>query len=901
MESSGTKQLDRKLGFWSVYCISMGAMMGSGIFVLPGLAAGITGPRLYWAYILAGLFAMPAVLSKIELATAMPVAGGTYVYVDRSLGPWMGTIVGLGTWFSLCSKIAFALVGLGTYLRFFTDVPPLHFSVGVLALLVAVNIVGVSKASGIQIAIVLFCIVCLLGMTFVGMPNVDPALHEPAFPSGVGGLLSGAAFVFVSYAGVTKIASIAEEVHHPERNLPLGMLGAQISAMCLYAVLAWLITGHTSYLELSSDITPITTTAQAIFGPKGSFFFAVVAVVALISMSNAGVLATSRKPFAMSRDDMMPNVVQSISERFGTPWIAILMTGLLLLCLLLFMPVVKLAKLASGFKIFIFGIVNVSVIILRESGASWYKPTFRAPLYPWLQALGIIGGIWLLYSLGMVGVLGVAAAIVIGSIWYWLYARKRVTRRSLLRHLWGEQYVLQATEEAEAEEEMAVDLPNVIVPIFGGEPCAERLIQLASTFTHGDRMEVLRIEEVPESMQLRSHIDADNEGKALYRATEVIAEQLDADIAFHDLVTHNAKQALHHRALATSSEWIIMEWPTRRDLRFLVRHPLSWWIDHPPCDLAIFLDRGGPYDGNTEDDFRRILVLAEPGPYDSLLVHVADRLASSQDGATITLFEPISEDASDIEVEQHRTYHEQLASLCASPAESRIVRGSDPYSTIAQVTADYDILLIGAPPEKTMTTLFFGSREDRSASVASCSVLKVKAPRHLVHHRFELRHEDAQEQMILAPHIHHAVALPGLRFRSKADVFRHVGLELVFAGLSSSSDDVFQALQQRERRQTTALHEGVAISAPTVESLKCTEVVLVTLDQPIDFQSPGRPMVDVLLLVLAPRSDRQTQLWVLERLSRMAFRTSLLEKLRAAKEAGEMKDVVLHIMAEEQI
>ena len=901
MSKQVTKQLDRKLGFWSVYCISMGAMMGSGVFVLPGLAAGITGPRLYWAYILAGMFALPAVLSKAELATAMPVAGGTYVYVDRSLGPWMGTITGLGTWFSLCSKIAFALVGLGTYLRFFTDFPPLYFSLGVLAVLVAVNILGVSKASGIQIAIVLFCIACLLGMAVVGFPSVDPALHEPAFPEGAEGILSGAALVFVSYAGVTKIASIAEEVHHPDRNIPLGMFGAQLSAMCLYAILAWIITGHTSYLELGDDYAPITTTAQAIFGPTGSFFFAVVSVIALVSMANAGILATSRKPFAMSRDNMMPKVVQTISDRFGTPWVAILMTGTLLLCLLLFLPVDKLAKLASGFKIFIFGMVNVSVIVLRESGARWYKPSFLSPLYPWVQILGILGGIWLLYSLGLVGVMGVAVAITIGSLWYLLYARKRVTRRSVLRHLWGEQTVLQATEEAEAEEDMALHLPKVIVPLFGGEPCAERLIQLAGAFTDDDIMEVIRLEEVPESMQLRSHIDADAEGKALAEATEAMAMQIDAEVVFHDLVTHNAKQALHHRAEATAAEWVIMEWPTRRDLRFLVRHPMSWWIDHAPCDLAIFLDRGGPYDGDTTDDFKRILILAEPGPYDSLLVHVADRLAATQEGAHVTLFEPISENASAAEVQQHRTYHEQLSSLCASPCDSRIVRGPNAFQTIAEVTADYDILIIGAAAENTLHTLFFGSREHRAASKASCSVLKIKAPRHQVHHRFDLRREDTQDQMILAPYIHHAVVGHCVEVNKKQDLFKLVGTMVRDSKATNNPEAVTAALFERERQQNTALREGVAISAPTVEGLRHTQVVVLTLNRAIDYQSSGQPMVDVVLLVLAPRSDRQAQLWVLERLARMALRSDLLHKLREANTEEGLREAMFAVVETEEI
>ncbi len=888
MPPNVTKQLDRKLGFWSVYAISMGAMI-SGIIVLPGLAAGIAGPKVYWSFLLAGLLAMPAVLSKAELATAMPVAGGTYVFVDRSLGPWMGTITGLGTWFSLSAKIAFALVGLGAYLQIFTDISPMYFSLSVLAILVTINILGVSKASGLQIVIVAGCVASLAVLGVAGAPGVNPALAEPAFPTGVSGILSGAAFVFVAYAGVTKIASVAEEVHHPDRNLPLGILASQFTAMALYALLSWLITGHTSYTELADDITPISTTAEAIFGPTGSMAFAIVSVIALISMSNAGILATSRKPFAMSRDDMMPSPLRAVSDRFGTPWVAILATGGLLTCLVLFLPVAKLAKLASGFKIFIFAIINITVIVLRESGARWYQPSFRSPLYPWIQIVGIVGAAWLLYSLGVVGSLGVATAVALGSLWYWAYGRKRVSRRSVLGHLWGGQEHLRKTEPIENEHE-------VIVPFFGDEPAPERLIHLASAFRETGAVEVLRLEEVPESMDLVSRIDADADGEAIRVAGQTVADRTRVPIAFTDLVTHNAKRALQRHATATQADWIVMEWPTRRALHYLVRHPLAWWIDHAPCDLVVFLDKAGPDDGDPTDDFQRILVLADPGPHDSLLVHVAERIAGDQVDAEVTLLDVLPPDASEEAVAQRRDYHEQLASLCASPCRSRIERARDRFRALAAVSVDYDVMLIGASSERSLRNMFVSSSARLAAAASACSVLKVRAPRHQVHHRFEMRREDPHEQMILTPYLQHALLASKQDIPRKADLFKQVGLQMVAANLCSDADVVVRALQRRERRQNTALREGVAISAPSMDGLQLTQVIVFTLEQAIDYQSPDRPMIDVLIVVLAPHSERQVQLWVLERLARMTIRTDLLPRLRRAEDDAEMRGILLEIM-----
>ena len=119
-------------------------MLGSGIFVLPGIAAAIAGPWVCLSYLIAGLFVLPALMSKAELATAMPVAGGTYSYVERSLGPWMGTITGLGNWFTLSAKTAFALVGLGGYLTIFSDASPTTVSLSILAIMITLNILGAS-------------------------------------------------------------------------------------------------------------------------------------------------------------------------------------------------------------------------------------------------------------------------------------------------------------------------------------------------------------------------------------------------------------------------------------------------------------------------------------------------------------------------------------------------------------------------------------------------------------------------------------------------------------------------------------------------------------------------------------------------------------------------------------
>jgi basic amino acid/polyamine antiporter, APA family len=886
-----SKQLDRKLGFLSVFSIAVGAMLGSGIFVLPGLAAAIAGPWVSLSYLLAGLLVMPAVMSKAELATAMPVAGGSFVYVDRSMGPWMGTVTGIGTWFALSAKTAFALVGLGAYLVLFTDLPTLPVSMGILLLLLMVNLLGAGKVSGLQVAVVGLTLAALMVFVVMAVPEVQPERFEPAFPHGFAGIVAGAGFVFVSYNGVTKICSVAEEVQRPERNIPLGMLAAQLTVMALYALIAWLISGTVPAETLATDITPVATAATLSLGKTAGTVLAIVAIVGLISMCNAGILASSRFPFAMGRASIMPRVFEKVSARFGTPHLALALTGVLLIALVAFLPVQKLAKLASGFTIFIFCVENIAVMVLRETGPRWYKPTFRSPLYPWTQILGTIGGIWLIVQLGQIAVVSVVGGFVIGTAWYMGYARKRVTRKGAIQHILGESRTLRSTELAETADAQADDRARVIVPVFGGEPAPERLIRLASSFVDEGVLDVIRYEEVAEQAALASFLEEDEAMEQLAKETAHIGEEVKVGVEFHDVVTHNAKNALHRHALASSTEWIVMAWPKPAELSTIVRHPMTWWQENPPCDQAIFLDRGGPHDGDTSDDYPRILVLAEPGPYDSMLIHIADRVAMSQTGGCITLLDTVKPDVSEGRLAETKAYHEQLAGLCLSPVTSRIETGTDSHKIIREVSGEYDLLVIGAAPERGFLTVFFGSREHQVAENATCSVLKLKAPRHRVHHRLSFKDEETEEVLRFGPFIQDAELYQLKGPLRKEDLFKHAD-EALAEKLGVPAGKLGAALEGREKVQSTALAEGVAISAPGIRGIKHPMISILRVDRTLDWGARDGVQIDVLVLVLASPAHRRTQLLLLDALTRMVHHGRLLGGLRAARTPEDMREVL---------
>jgi APA family basic amino acid/polyamine antiporter len=422
--------------------IRMGAMIGSGIVVLPALGLTKAGPAVILAYVLAGLVVLPAALSKAEMATAMPESGGTYLYIDRAMGPLFGTVAGIGAWFSLVFKSSFALVGLGAYLLLLI---PLSggivkaVALGLAALIIVLNIVGTEQSGKAQSIIVTAVVLTLVAYVANAGFVVDAARFQPFASKGADGIVTAAAFVFVSYAGVTKIASVAEEIENPDRNLPLGMLGSMGIMMVVYALVVAAVVGMNDPNILSTtgpnegpSLTPMADGAAQLFGGFGVVIIAIVAVLALTSMANAGVLASSRFPLAMSRDSLAPNQLARVSERFQTPRNAILVTGGLLLALIAFVPVVELAKLASAFQILVFAFVNVALIAFRVSGVESYQPSFRAPGYPFVQIVGVIGGLALLTQMGLFPILGAVGIIVGGVAWYLLYGRSRTDREGAL-------------------------------------------------------------------------------------------------------------------------------------------------------------------------------------------------------------------------------------------------------------------------------------------------------------------------------------------------------------------------------------------------------------------------------------------------------------------------------------
>jgi basic amino acid/polyamine antiporter, APA family len=429
------KRLKKELTLFHVYAIATGTTLSAGFFLLPGLAAIESGPALPLAYLIAVVPLVPAMLSIIELGTAMPRAGGVYYFLDRTMGPMVGTIGGIGTWLALILKVAFSLIGMGAYVNlFFPNVQIIPFAIIIALILGLLTLFGSKKSGHLQILLVSFLLIFLLIFITGGLPEINFSHFKNFFGSGLNSILAAAGLVYISYIGITKVASLSEEIENPERNLPLGIFLAIGTAVIIYALGTSIMVGVLPMEELIGNLTPVAASGKVLFGEIGVFLLSIAAILAFISVANGGTLAASRYPLALSRDHLAPRFFQKLNRR-GTPYVSVIATVLAIIFLLSFLDPTRIAKLASAFQLMVFSFICLAVIIIRESKIAAYDPGFKSPFYPWMHLLGIFLPFVLIYEMGALPLLFSFGLIAVGGAWYWNYARKKVVRSGAIYHL----------------------------------------------------------------------------------------------------------------------------------------------------------------------------------------------------------------------------------------------------------------------------------------------------------------------------------------------------------------------------------------------------------------------------------------------------------------------------------
>lgn len=435
-KKADSSENSKQLRLFEVFSIASGAMISSGLFVLPAVVYPKAGAGILTAYFLAGMMMIPSVISQAELATAMPKSGGTYFYIGRSLGPMLGNFAGLANWFSIALKGAFALVGMGAFV--ILVIPGLEMNsikwiaLGFILVFTLLNLFSVEGTGHAQDIMVSLLILILLYYISAGMKFSNPAMIGEVFSNSRENIFSVAGMVFISYGGLTKVASLAGEIKKPGQNLPKGMMLSFIVVNLVYLASIYVTLLILSPEQISSTLTPLSLAAAKIAGNVGMVLLSLAALFSFATTANASLLSASRLPGAMADDGLLPGWLGIRSRKKNIPWVSVLLTSLFMAAVILGLNLENLVKTASTMMLLLFFLVNLSVILMRESRIVSYRPLFKSPFYPLLQILGMLFSLVLIFEMGNLPLLLAAAFFAVSTLWFLFFNRGKSRKDSAL-------------------------------------------------------------------------------------------------------------------------------------------------------------------------------------------------------------------------------------------------------------------------------------------------------------------------------------------------------------------------------------------------------------------------------------------------------------------------------------
>ncbi len=527
----------------------------------------------------------------------MPKAGGSYYFISRSMGPMLGTIVGLGSWLGLVFKGAFALEGFGEYVVTLTPIPVVTAGVGLGVVVVGANLLGGKVSGGLQNAIVVFLLLILGFFVTRGMVEFRVQTFRPFLPHGWSGVFSTTGLVFISYLGVVKASAVAEEVRDPGRTFPRAVLSAVAVVTLLYVLVMTVVTGVIPQGQFAGLNAPLVEAAQIFAGTLGGIALAVAGLLATASTGNAAVISSSRYPFAMARDGLMAEWFNRIHRRFRTPFRSILVTGVMMIALLILFEVETLAKMGSVFNILVFAMLNLAVVLLRRIQPEWYRPAFKAPGYPWLQVGGTIVTLALIFEMGLGPQVAAGAFLFVGYGWFWLHRHLRGEEavepgydlRDHMQRVRQVQAIDVKREAATVEEEEIAEEGAIVVELTPDQPSKHLLTVAASLARRKNaRIEAVVFTEVPFQSPLYS---VQGPGERFYEKAVAAVEDLGCSIDFHHVVGRDrARAILDH--VGENTNIVLLDWRARLRMGRLRESYVDEILEESPTRVGVLKYRG---------------------------------------------------------------------------------------------------------------------------------------------------------------------------------------------------------------------------------------------------------------------------------------------------------------------
>jgi amino acid transporter/nucleotide-binding universal stress UspA family protein len=736
-------QLDRNLGFLEAMTLGGGTMIGAGIFILPGLAAEGAGPASAISFVIAGFVALLAALSLAELATGMPIAGGSYHYVNRALGGLFGSIVGWGMWTGLMFASAFYMIGFGQYIVVpipFLDGRALIVLLGLigLGLITVINVYGTDESSGAQNVMIGAELAVVLAYVALGVFFIEPGNLDPFAPTGASGIVATTGTVFVTYLGFEIIATVAGEIERPGKLIPLTMVLSVVSVTLLYAVIMLISTGVVPYRELGGSLVPVSDVAAiTMLGTVGVVAVTVAAAIAAISSSNSSILAASRVIFAMGRDGLMSDRLNATHSELGTPHRAIMATGavtgvLVLVGLRVQAIVALLAQVASFSFLVTYGLVHVAVVVFRRADPEEYDPAFEmpSPLYPAVPVFGVAMTGVVISQMEPPVILVGTGIVVFGIVWYAVYARDRGVEEGLFDDAFGTllQNILDGVPGTGAST-MLGEPYRVVVGVANPET-QRGLLRLAAATARAHQSEgtpelvavnVIEAESDPERNIASERLEHQ---RALLDTAHDIASEMGVALRTSAIVAEDAGEALVDVIVEESADQAILGWHGRLDRNeHVFGSTLNTVVTQAPCDISVVAIR--------DDAIGTPIALAGSGPHAPVVARRAADFATVADSVPILLNvqEPTREKGATY-VKQGRATIQSVAErgeLDSDEYESVVVGDSDVESAVLQAVDEYDTVCVGLSEKSDLSGGLFGSLTEQTGQKISGNVAIVRS------------------------------------------------------------------------------------------------------------------------------------------------------------------------------
>lgn len=511
-------ELSRSLSEFDITMIGVGAMIGAGIFVLTGIAAGTTGPSLMLAFALNGIVTIFTAMVYAELGSSIPEAGGGYLWVKDALGRNQSFLAGWMSWFSHAVAGALYALGFGSFAgelfaRGGVDLPQLlglgpekYLGVLIGLIFLGINFRGASE-TGLAGNIVTIAKLAVIGAfviagiwAMIRQPQISARQFEPFFPRGFGQVFVAMGITFIAFEGYEIIVQAGEEVKNPKRAIPRAIFKSLLIVIPIYVLVAvtaigavrvagdqatWQFLGEHGELGLAQ--------AAANLLPFGTVIILVGGLLSTVSALNATTFSSTRVSFAMGRDHVLPDSFARIHKRFKTPYIALAATGLIILAMVTFVPIEDVAAAADVMFLLLFLQVNYAVIRIRGEFGDRLDYGYLMPLYPWVPIIGIITKAFLavyLFQFSPLAWLFAGIWIAVGVGVFVAYARTRVESEDRPRVMFERKSAIRTGSGVLA----AIGAPETTEPILNVATAAAR--------ARGSEVVALSVVQIPRTIPM---------------------------------------------------------------------------------------------------------------------------------------------------------------------------------------------------------------------------------------------------------------------------------------------------------------------------------------------------------------------------------------------------------------